>query len=99
MFVPDPNFEREIAEQAEYQSGLSELAGPVAETIKALAPIREGDFRDSIAVEIEGAEVRLGSSDFAAHLIEWGSVNNPPYAPIRRGVSAAGLRLDESPKT
>ena len=28
------------------------------------------------------------------HLVEFGSVNNPPYAPIRSGVQAAGLRLE-----
>lgn len=25
------------------------------------------------------------------HLVEYGSVNNPPYAPARRGVIASGL--------
>lgn len=35
----------------------------------------------------------VGNTDIAAHLIEYGSKNNPPYAPLRRGVTAAGLRF------
>lgn len=35
----------------------------------------------------------VGSKDVAAHLIEFGSVNNPPYAPLRKGVDEAGLRF------
>ena len=27
------------------------------------------------------------------HLDEWGSVNNPPYAPLRRAVEASGLEF------
>lgn len=27
------------------------------------------------------------------HLVEYGSVNNPPYAPVRRGVLLAGMRF------
>ena len=28
------------------------------------------------------------------HLVEFGSVNNPPYSPIRTGVQQSGLRWD-----
>jgi len=41
-----------------------------------------------------GAAVTLG--DFAWHMIESGSVNNPPYQPIRKGCRAAGLRYDDA---
>lgn len=37
----------------------------------------------------------VGSTDVAAHLIEFGSINNPPYAPLRRGVDDAGLRFTD----
>lgn len=28
------------------------------------------------------------------HLVEFGSLNNPPYSPIRTGVQTSGLRWD-----
>jgi len=31
------------------------------------------------------------------HLIEYGSVNNPAYAPVRRSVRAVGLRFEDAP--
>lgn len=40
-----------------------------------------------------GQRVTVDSSDFAAHIIEFGSSNNPPYAPFRKAASALGLRL------
>lgn len=43
-----------------------------------------------------GATVRLENLDIAAHIVEWGSANNPPYAPLRRGTRAAGLRITET---
>jgi hypothetical protein len=33
------------------------------------------------------------STDVAAHIIEFGSANNPAYAPFRKAASALGLRL------
>jgi hypothetical protein len=51
-----------------------------------------------IVIETEGDGVRVTNTDHGAHIDEWGSVNSPPYAPLRRAVRAAGLRLDEHGK-
>lgn len=40
-----------------------------------------------------GAESRVGSRSGFAHLVEFGSINNPPYAPFRKAVDHLGLRL------
>lgn len=29
---------------------------------------------------------RVGNVDFAAHIVEWGSVNNPAYRPMRQTI-------------
>lgn len=29
------------------------------------------------------------------HMDEWGTINNPPYAPLRRAVEASGLEFNE----
>ena len=35
------------------------------------------------------------SYDHFAHLIEFGSINNPPYSPFRIGARTAGLRFSD----
>lgn len=40
----------------------------------------------------------VATTDFAGHMVEWGSANNPPYAVLRRATRAAGLTLREAPK-
>lgn len=43
-----------------------------------------------------GLKVTVTSSDPDAHLIEWGSKNNPPYAPFRKAINTVGLKLKTS---
>lgn len=52
-----------------------------------------GDYDRSLRVTRVPDGVRLESTDVAAHLIEFGSVNNAAQAPMRRGFRAAGLRF------
>ena len=41
-----------------------------------------------------GPRVTVHSTDFAAHIVEFGSINNVAYAPFRRAVASLGLRLE-----
>lgn len=52
-----------------------------------------------VAETARGIEATAYTSDYAGHLIEWGSINNPPYAPLRRGAEMTGLRLTLRAKT
>lgn len=54
----------------------------VKESYKATKAVREPDRIVATAY----------SDDDFAHLVEWGSVNNPAYAPLRRGAERVGLR-------
>ncbi len=40
-----------------------------------------------------GPRLTVHSTDWFAHGIEYGSINNPAYAPFRRAVAALGLKL------
>jgi hypothetical protein len=44
----------------------------------------------------KGLATSYGSTDFAAHIVEVGSVNNPPYRPLHRAAQALGLRVGEA---
>lgn len=95
-FRPNPNFEAELRKDPGYRQGLSESAKGALAACQAAAPHGATDhYAESFVIADDGENVTIGNTDFAAHLVEWGSVNNPAYAPLRRGVRAAGLRLAE----
>lgn len=76
------------------------LAGDVAEAVVAVAPVHTGAYRDSIrsrpAELVKGVwRAKVESTDPKAHLVEWGSVNNPPYRPMTAGALAMGLRVED----
>jgi len=99
MFRPNPRFLTELMQEPEAPAALVEQAEAAKSAIESVAPVGStGDYADSIEVVQEGEIVTVGSMDPFAHLVEWGSANNPPYAPLRRGVLGAGLRFEEQPK-
>jgi hypothetical protein len=87
------SFAKAIAGQAVYQDFQDSAAESVASQAKAAAPGIEGDF-----IEADGDKVTYANPRRVWHLVEFGSVNNPAYSPLRRGVVAAGLRFDPAPK-
>jgi hypothetical protein len=65
-----------------------ELAQEVAEYWRSVSPIGDpetdphaGEYRDSIEVEVDGNDVKVVARDDKAHLMEFGSVHNPEFAP------------------
>lgn len=88
----NPNLERDLKATPEYAAAMAEIAAFAAPSVRANAPHVTGGYHGSIRV----VENRIETTDIAGPIIEFGSVNNPPYAPLRTGVRAAGLRLDES---
>ena len=95
VYVPNKLFPQEMALDREYIDALYEQAQLTANVIKAVAPVDSGSYKNSIRAQKTLTSVTVGTNDFAGHIIEWGSVKTPAMAPIRRGVLAAGLRLDE----
>lgn len=91
-FVPIPGAIQKLMRGPEATAHMALVARGIAAEVRAAAPRHTGDYERSI--QTDGDVVY--SDDPFAHLIEWGSANNPPYAPLRRGTLAAGLRLDES---
>jgi hypothetical protein len=91
-FRSNPAAEREIRSQPLFQAQMRARAELVRTTAYAAAPRKSGYYRRHL--EVVGTAVV--SFDPFGHLVEWGSIHNPPYAPLRRGVLAAGLQLRES---
>jgi Bacteriophage HK97-gp10, putative tail-component len=92
-FVLNPAAGDELAASQRCRDGLREIGEQYAAAVRAAAPVESGDYRDSVEVVDRGGVVSVVLSDLAAHLVEFGSVNNQPYAPVRRAALAIGLRL------
>lgn len=97
-FRPDPRW-RDKLEGSDVAAGVLEGVARtlIKPAVEAATPRgASGQAHRSVRVDRDGDTVRILSTDPFWHLIEWGSVNNPAYAPLRRGARAAGLRLDLS---
>lgn len=98
-FRPNPNFVRDLKREQWFQGHLDEAAEAVKEAAERESPIgATEDYIHGFKVSKTPTTRKVGNTDFFAHLVESGSVNNPAYAPLRRGAEAAGLRLDEAAK-
>ena len=96
-FVPNPAFRQELEAQAEFQKGIAVVTGEVAASIKLAAePFRHTGY---FIRKIKTRRNAVLLQDNFTHLVEFGSVNNPPQGNARRGVNALGLRFqDDGPK-
>lgn len=106
-FKRNPLLEQQLRAAPKFRGAMREVARIVAENVREAAPVGDsGDYAKSIRtldarssnVRNAGGIARVESTDPFAHLVEFGSAKNPAYAPLRRGVRAAGLDLKEDPK-
>jgi hypothetical protein len=98
-YAPNPNFEEEMQEALKpallaAAEDIKRHADPAAEAVGA--PWMERKGHETIEVGEDADGVYVANTDYAGHLIEWGSVNNPPHAVLRSSARAAGLRLEET---
>jgi hypothetical protein len=101
-FVPNPKFEDSLRSQPEYRKALGEAADAVQDHATTFARAAHAPWmkrQSKTIVTVTTAQtVAVVNTDYAGHLMEWGSKNNPAHAPLRRAVRAAGLRFESSPK-
>lgn len=98
-FRPNPQFALQLAADAEHRAALERAARDIAREAdrfarQAGAPWMPRGSDPVTAVDTDGP-IRVVATDHGAHLREWGSSQNPPHAPLRRGVRAAGYDLNE----
>ncbi len=97
-FVPDPSFEDQARREGIAAAERLKAAEQIRDAAKRAAPGGgTGAYARSVEAVRDGTVVRVLTTDPAGHLIEFGSINNPAYAPIRTGVSDAGYTLAEDP--
>lgn len=101
LFVPNKKLPADLAKTAEYRAGLKDGAENVKRAAEAAAkavgaPWMPRSGHETIEVTEEGDEVYVVNTDHGGHLMEYGSKNNPPHAPLRQGARSAGLTVDEN---
>ena len=102
-FRPDPDLVAKLKRQPLLRDALENAAEDVARTANRIAhgrfmPRKRSRTARPVVVDTTAGEVRVVNTKHGGHLQEWGSVNNPPQAPLRRAVRANGLRFRERPK-
>lgn len=95
QFRANPNAERELRAQPAFKAHMRTTTTAVAVEIKTAAPRGSGPKAGGYKRRVRPRGTRVIVGDPFWHLVEYGSRNNPPYAPVRRGVRAAGLRFED----
>ena len=91
----EPGWKKGLMAQPEMAEGMNDRAKRVAKIVEGIAPVGPtGDYKRLIYAYGD----KVYAHDFAWHWVEFGSVNNRPKGPLRRGVVAAGLRFEPHPK-
>lgn len=98
IFRPNPGLARALQGESEYRDAMEAAAEDVKAAAQPFVKRILPKEAEALSVESDEDGVRVVNNDYGGHLAEFGSVNNPPYAPLRRGAQAAGLRLAEEPK-
>lgn len=101
VFIPNLNFAEDFATDEEVLNGLEDhanrlksVAEPMLSSVGGPWMPRKG--HEPLEVVRTSDSVYLVNTDHGGHLIEWGSVNNPPHGVLRNAVRAAGMRLEEN---
>lgn len=91
-FRPNPAFEHQYRKTPEFREFIAGQTRILASSIIFAAyPYRDtGNYIDRVQAHAIGY-VEL--EKHFAHIMEFGSVNNPPQANARRGAIAAGMRF------
>jgi len=88
-FEPNKDFEDEINQQRGVQATRHAYAEQAAMGARAVGAAIADTGNYARSIEVDGGTVY--STDPGAPYIEFGSVNNPPFAPLRRGVDGTGV--------
>lgn len=97
MFIPNPNFISDLVTERPYKEAMREAAQTAADEANKVQHFimpAKGGKAEIAPAEIDG-EMYLVNFNHGGHIDEWGSKNNPPYAPLRTGVRRAGFDLIE----
>lgn len=93
-FIPNPGFISDLMnDTADIVAEGAQQAADEANKLRHRVMPRKRN--NAVVVEKQAPDVFIVNTDLGGHLDEWGSKNNPSYAPLRTGVRNAGFDLIE----
>lgn len=87
-FAPAPNLQ-EILEDAS-KGGRAKVAAKIRDKAKTNVRTDTGGYAKSLRVFDDRRGVGTETTDYAGHIIEWGSMHVEPQAPLRRAAADSG---------
>lgn len=98
----NPDWDRKSLGTNEARKAVEGATDAAVTRAKALAPVGQGDYRDSIHAIVETVNGIwhgvVASDDFKAVWMERGAVSptytTPPRHPLQRGTEGAGIRVE-----
>lgn len=92
-FVPRPGFEAQAKRDPQMRAMLRNRAGKAANEAERIGKTFAASYKATVEDTAEGVRIEANTDGInAASWAEFGSQNNPAYAPLRRGTEAAGLK-------
>lgn len=100
-YEPDERGMLEVAFLAGLRAYTANVAGQYAQAVAGAWPRHTGAGARSVhpgetGQDRDGAYSTVATRAWWWHFVEFGSINNPPYAPFRRAAQALGLRWEDS---
>ena len=104
-FMLNPALMDELGNDQSFRRWLGSAAGEVRAAIPSHLPRGKGGGRRVAAFArksyhtVDGAgrtvHAEVGTKWRLGHIVEFGSVNNPAYSPVRKAARASGMRFTE----
>lgn len=91
-FEPSGDLEDQIREAVRDQ--VQEMCEEIADNANANL-VFPSSKSGPVIVLTNGPNFAVSNVGPMGHMDEWGTINNPPYAPLRRAVEASGLEFHE----
>lgn len=96
MFIPNPRFLTDFVTERPYKEAMTVAVQQAAKEANRVAnDIMPSGKGAEVTVEWIDGDCYLVNHAHGGHIDEWGSVNNPAYAPLRTAVRRAGFDFIE----
>jgi hypothetical protein len=105
VMVNDGSMNQFLRTDETMQRALEVVATSIMETSQEVAPygkslswpagrpMKHGRYKALFAMRKVKGGYQVWNDDPFAHLVEWGSIKNPVYAPIRTAINQLGLKF------
>lgn len=97
-FDLNPHLDAELDALPGTRRAKREVAKAIVDRATVAAPVDSQHYRRGLRWVDRPDVTAAAATDIASHLIEFGSMNNPAFAPLRGAARSLGLRFTAAPR-